>query len=120
MAPRVAEGAVLLHEGVPAPVSFLGRLVEYNYLPAHGPFYTGAVWGNVFVVPVVVVLGWLWSRSKFWPLRPIKHGIEGLHTKIDGVHEKLDAHAELHAAHAARLDALHDKVDALLEQTKPT
>ena len=98
---------------------FLVHFVEYNYLPAHGPFYTGAVWGNVFVVPVVVALGWLWSRSKFWPLRPVERGVRLLHVKIDGVHKKLDAHAELHAAHAKKLDALHIKVDALLEQTKP-
>ena len=48
----------------------------------------GAIWGNVVVVSVLVPLGWVWSKTKFWPLRPIKHALHGLHTK-------LDAHGEL-------------------------
>lgn len=37
---------------------------QYFYVPAHGPFWTGNVWGNVFVDVVIVPLAWLWSRAQ--------------------------------------------------------
>jgi hypothetical protein len=67
------------------------------------PWYTGQVWGNIFVVfiaaPVGWVLGKLWSRSKYWPLKPLERAVEALHVK--------------HDAHAKHLDELHAKIDAL-------
>lgn len=79
---------------------------HYFYVPSTGPWYTGNIWGNVFVAPVVVVLAFVWSKTKFWPLRPIQHGLDSLHRKHDAHALKLDAMA-------VRLEELHDKHDAL-------
>ncbi|HXJ92640.1 MAG TPA: hypothetical protein VMT20_07130 [Terriglobia bacterium] len=100
------------------------RFLETMY--AGHPWYTGGVWGNVFVIPIAAGLGWLWSRTKFWPLRPIKHGLEHLHVKVDEfrqehreahekLHRKLDRHAELHRAHRDEFKTVHEKLDKLLE-----
>lgn len=35
---------------------------QTEYWPAHGPWYDGAVWGNIFVVPIAAVLG-----AILWP-----------------------------------------------------
>ena len=80
---------------------------HYFYVPAHGPFWTGNVWGNVFVVAIAAPLGWLWAHTKFWPLRPIRHGIEGLHRKVDERHARADAHDEWVAQHLAALHRAH-------------
>lgn len=84
---------------------------HYFYVPAAGPWYSGNVWGNVFVIAVVAPLGWLWSKSKFWPLRPIKHGIDGLHKRVDELHARHDQNEANHAHLLERIEALHDKLD---------
>lgn len=62
-------------------------------------WWTGNVYGNVFVVVILGPLGWLWSKTRFWPLRPIKHGIRSLHDHFERVH----AHNEWQARHTARI-----------------
>lgn len=52
-------------------------------MPTHGAWYTANVWGNFFVVPILVAGGFLWSKTRFWPLRPIKHAIQDAHRKLD-------------------------------------
>jgi hypothetical protein len=42
---------------------------QAEYWPAHGPWWNGAIWGNVFVVPVAFILG-----AVFWP--PLRRRIE--------------------------------------------
>jgi hypothetical protein len=85
------------------------------YAPSGGPWWAGNVYGNVFVIPIVAVLGFIWSRSHWWPLRPIHSALRGLHEKADETHRKLDEHAALHAEHAESLNALHVKLDRLLD-----
>jgi hypothetical protein len=80
---------------------------HYFYLPAQGPWYEGNVYGNVFVVPVVVALGWLWSRTRFWPLRPIAHAVHSLHTKLDAHTKRQDEHNEWVATHIAAIHRKH-------------
>jgi biopolymer transport protein ExbB/TolQ len=88
---------------------FLMPLIKFFFL-GH-PWYVAAVWGNVFVIVVLVPLGWLWSRAKFWPLRPLENRVEHLHDKVDGLHAKHDAHAEQLEKLAQHLEALHKKLD---------
>lgn len=71
---------------------FFTHFFNYFYIPSSGPWYEGNVWGNVFVVAVIAPLGWLWSKSKYWPLLPVKHGISALHDKFDAHTAKVDAH----------------------------
>jgi hypothetical protein len=85
---------------------FLTHFVEYFYLPKGAPWYTGNVYGNVFVVPIVAVLGWFWSRSRFWPVRPVTKGVERLRTKLDAHSKRQDEHNEWVADHIA---AIHRK-----------
>jgi hypothetical protein len=47
---------------------------------------------NLTAGVIAFALGWVWSRTKFWPLHAL--------------HVKLDRHEALHAEHAAKLDAL--------------
>jgi|HubBroStandDraft_6_1064221.scaffolds.fasta_scaffold03612_6 hypothetical protein len=107
---------------------FLTHWFEFNYSGQPGePWYHAATWPNVFVIAITFSCGFVWSKTKFWPLRPIKHGLDRLHTKVDDFRrEHREAHAALHAkldAHADALTALadshldlHRKLDAL----KPT
>lgn len=85
---------------------WLLNLWHTMYVPAHGPFYNAATWGNVFVIAIVAPLGWLWSRTKFWPLRP-------LHRAVVGLHAKIDAHREETRKHRAETAMLHDAIRAL-------
>ena len=50
--------------------SSLQAWFDTEYWPAHEPWYDGAIWGNVFVVPVAFVLGVI-----FWP--PLRRRIDG-------------------------------------------
>lgn len=75
----------------------------------------GNVWGNAMVLLVLGPLGWVWAKTKFWPLRPIHSALHGLHRKADETHCKLEEHAVLHAEHAESLNALHGKLDRLLD-----
>src|ERR1700722_6427464 len=79
-------------------VLFFTHFFHYFYIPATGPWYAGSIWGNVFVIAVVAPLGWLWSKTKFWPIRPITHSLQHLHTK-------LDEHRTEMAEHRKRIDA---------------
>ncbi len=103
---------------------------HYFYIPSHGAWYTGNVWGNLFVIAIVAPLGWLWSKTKFWPLRPIGHAIEHLHRKLDehGAHlAVIRAHAEhqtkLAQDHYERAFGErhpdHGKLDHLNQQGEP-
>lgn len=85
---------------------FLLHFWHFFYVPTTGPWYTGSIWGNVFVVPVVVGLGFIWSKTKFWPLKPLERGVRHLHTKVDSLHDK-------HDATDARLNELHESVKSL-------
>lgn len=60
---------------------------------------SGAIWGNVVVVTVLAPVGWIWSRSKWWPLRPIRHAISSVHEKLDARHAEIRAEHERADAH---------------------
>src|ERR1700741_775684 len=64
---------------------------QYFYVPAHGPFYEGNVWGNAFVILVLAPLGFVWSKMKFWPLKGLEADVQELH--------------RLHHEHAAAVTA---------------
>ena len=66
--------------------AFFSHWFHTFYVPSSGPWYGGQVWGNVFVVAVIAPLGWLWSRTRFFPLRPIQHGLTALHAQLDAHH----------------------------------
>jgi hypothetical protein len=86
---------------------FLTHFVEYFYLPSHGPWYLGNVYGNVFVWPLVALVGFAWSKTKFWPLRPLKHILSHVihHTMLmEEIHHKLhtgEDHPRVQARRAA-------------------
>lgn len=80
------------------------------------PWYDAQVWGNIFVVfiagPVGWVLGKVWARSRYWPLKPLEKAVEALHVKHDAHAEHLN---ELHR----KMDELHQKIDAVSGPTPP-
>lgn len=85
---------------------FLTSWFHYFYVPTQGAWYTGNVWGNAMVLLVLGPLGWLWSRTKFWPLRPVKHALRSLHEKFDVHTQRQDEHNLWVADHLA---AIHRK-----------
>ena len=88
------------------PAIFLSHWFHFFYVPAGEPWYHGNVWGNVFVIAVVAPLGWVWSKTRFWPLRPVQHGLRHLHEKFDEHRAKQAEHNEWMARH---VKALHEK-----------
>lgn len=87
----------------------LWQFLHFFYLGS--PWWTGAVWGNVFVIVVVAPLGYLWSKLKFWPLKPLEKGQAELHEKVDRLHDKHDELAKSHEHLLKRIEDLHDKFD---------
>jgi hypothetical protein len=71
----------------------------------------GQVWGNVFVVFVAAPLAFIWAKTKYWPLHPIKVEIAHLHSKTS---EMLGHHRQ----HALKLDALRTSHDEIHESLK--
>jgi hypothetical protein len=55
---------------------FLTHWFHFFYFPSGEPWYHGNVWGNAMVILVLAPLGWLWSKTRFWPLNLI-------HAKLD-------------------------------------
>jgi len=101
---------------------WLTHWFQFNYAPPGQPFYQGATWGNVFVILVVAPLGWLWSRTKFWPIRPVRRALDSLHAKVDehrqataALHEHITALHERHDEHAESLTALRAAVRQLAD-----
>jgi hypothetical protein len=80
---------------------FFIHFFHYFYVPSSGPWYAGNIWGNVFVIAVVFPLGYLWSKLKWWPLKPMEHLAKGLHTKLDGHITRQREHNEWMAKHMA-------------------
>jgi len=78
---------------------FLSHWFAFNYAPTGGAWWTGAVWPNVFVVLVAAPLGWLWSRTRYWPLKPIQHGIR----RLEAHHQRHDEHNEWAARELAAI-----------------
>jgi hypothetical protein len=92
---------------------FASHFLQYNYAPPGHSFWEGAVWPNVVVITIVAPLGWLWSKTRFWPLRPIKHALHGLHLKMDAHHSSLERLHGKVERYGQSLDELHAKHDAL-------
>lgn len=70
-------------------LSGIAHWFETEYWPSSGPWYDGAIWGNVFVIPVAFVLG-----AIFWP--PLRRRIDGFAREhIAETERKLD-HIILH------------------------
>jgi hypothetical protein len=86
---------------------------HYMYIPHGAPFYQGNIWGNAFVIAVIAPLGYIWSKTESFPLKPIQHGLKHLHDKVDGLHARHDAHDEIQAKIVASLELLHEKHDVL-------
>ena len=62
---------------------------QTEYVPAHQPWYDGAIWGNLFVVPVAVFLGSLvYPPFRKAILRAFRRETSELHRKLDWVIEK--------------------------------
>ena len=61
------------------------NFVHFFYLGK--PWYTGNAWGNVFVLAILIPGGWLWSRTKFWPLRPVRRALVRLEAHHARQHE---------------------------------
>lgn len=83
---------------------------------AGSPWYVGQVWGNVFVVAIVGPLGWLWAKTKFWPLAPIKAHLEALHARHQ---EHADALSRLEGM-VADLHRKHDELARRAGIPEPT
>ena len=55
---------------------FLTHWLYFNYAEPGQPWYHAADWPNVFVILIVAPLGFIWSKTRFWPLVPLKHVYE--------------------------------------------
>lgn len=84
---------------------FLAHFLHFFYFPNGQPWYTGAVWSNVFVIAVLAPLGYMWSKTKYWPLNAI-------HSKLDSLFKRHDAHTE----HLEQILREHKKLNQSVEQ----
>lgn len=91
----------------------------FHFLFWGSPWYTGAIWGNIFVVFVAAPLGYLWSKTKFWPLKYLERSHQELHQKIEDLHKKHDAHTRLQEAHTEEIKRLMGKIDELHRKLGP-
>lgn len=102
------------------PIATIGHsllvFLHYMYAPVGHPWWMGNVWGNFFIGFILVPLAWIWSKTKFFPLRPLQKAFEPLHTKLDSLHERHDKHEQDLDALYQRVEDLHNKHDDLLSQ----
>ncbi len=98
---------------------FITHFWQYFYFPAKGPWYAGSVWGNVFVAAIIFPLGYIWSKLKWWPLKPMEHLTKGLHTKLDGHIQRQHEHNELIQKHAEHQTKLTEEMHHLAYTGKP-
>ena len=52
------------------------HFLRFFFDEAGAPWYRAAVWGNVVAVVPCGIIGFLWSKTRFWPLNL-------LHAKLD-------------------------------------
>ena len=116
---------------------FLGNFLHF-FFGGH-PWYQGAVWGNVVAIIPCGIIGWLWSKTKFWPLNHLKrqeienwfcsiHGrIDILHNnhfeiqaKLEDLQQKHEELKEIHEVHLLHLEnqgrlieSLHEKIEKM-------
>ena len=53
------------------------HFLQYFYVPASGPWYSGNVWGNIVAVTILGPLGVWWAHVKF----------KALHVRMDRQHD---------------------------------
>ena len=98
----------------------LAHFWHFFFAPTGQPWYQGNVYGNIVaLVPCAFLggfFGWLWSKTKYWPLNLI-------HAKLDSLHERHDTHDrrlhELAQSMHALTDShvqLHEKLDRHLAE----
>ncbi len=85
---------------------------HFFFEPQGHPFYEGNVYGNIVaIIPSAIIIsiaGYIWSKTKFWPLLPLKRGIHSLHDKLDKHSSKQDEHNKWVAK---TIHELHIKTD---------
>ncbi len=80
----------------------MAQFLHFFFAQPGQPWYQAAVWGNVVAIVPCGIVGWVWSRTRFWPLRPVRHALEKIHD-----------HHEWHARQTKRLLEHHGvQVDA--------
>lgn len=62
-------------------------------------------------VPIGALLGFVWSKTSYWPLHTIHVHMRAIEASTISMHDKLNAHARHHAAHAAALERIEAKLD---------
>jgi hypothetical protein len=78
--------------------AFFTHWFQYFYVPGHGPWYGGAVWGNLFVVPIAVLLGsLLWPPTRRRLHRFVDRKLAPMHEHI----KRAEQHNEWMARHLA-------------------
>jgi hypothetical protein len=77
------------------------------------PWYLAAIWGNVFCILVLAPLGWIWSKTKFFPLRPLNESVRLLHKKVDQSIAHHEAHAQQLQEHGEKLEHLISRIEEL-------
>lgn len=70
---------------------------------------------NIGAAFVCVLIGWAWSRTKFWPLHAIHVRLDALHQSHEDLHAKLAFHEALHMEQVAKLD----RIAAQLKHVEP-
>lgn len=57
---------------------FLTHFIHFFYGEPGAPWYHAAVWGNIVAVTILAPAGFLWSKTRFWPLNLV-------HSKLDEI-----------------------------------
>jgi hypothetical protein len=52
-------------------VFFFTHFFHFFYGEPGEPWYHAAVWGNIVAVTILAPCGYIWAKSKFWPLNLI-------------------------------------------------
>jgi hypothetical protein len=75
------------------------HLLRTEYWPAHQPWYQGAIWGNLFVVPIAAFLGVLiWPPTRKRIRAFVDRRLAPIHTHLV---EAREARERMHAEHMA-------------------
>lgn len=64
------------------------------YAPIGKPFYYGDTWSSIFVIPLLMVVTFIWSRTKRWPMKLIRQTLQD-------ISESINNNAAMHLEHSS-------------------
>ncbi len=86
------------------------------YAPVGHPFFWGAIWSSIFVIPVILPLTYLWAKTRHWPLKFIKQTLQEMAATMQGSADQHQQNSETIIKQLADLQTMHNDLQTRLDR----